>query len=206
MCVKVSLDRYIITKDGQIFDKLHENKPIKYFKSNKYLQCCIYDENGKHVMGVHNVIAQAFSPNWFEGCVVHHKDNNQHNNNINNLQCLDQAMHGKFHSNRKYFSKLMHCPICGSGFVWKAQAQSHFYRNKPNRTDSPTCSRACAQILAKRSSPQQNNGKRIKCVETGNIYHSCMEASRQMGIYYHLINEVARGVHKTTHGYHFEYI
>ena len=86
--MKISLDRYIVTEDGQIFDKEKGNKPVKLFKSNKYLQCCIFDENGKHVMGVHNVVAQALCKDWFDGCIVHHIDNNQQNNHINNLQCL----------------------------------------------------------------------------------------------------------------------
>lgn len=138
----VSLDRYIVTRDGQIFDKTKNNAPIKVFKSNKYLQCCIFDENGKHVMGVHNVVAQALSSDWFDGCVVHHKDNNPHNNHIDNLQCLDLVAHVTGHAVRKYFDKVVICHGCGKEFVWSAKAQSKFYRNKNHHT---FCSVACAR-------------------------------------------------------------
>ena len=104
----VSLDRYEVTIDGNIFDK-KKNKPVKIFKSNKYLQCCIYDENGKHVMGVHNVVAQVYCKDWFEGCVVHHKDNNQHNNNADNLECLSNSKHTKLHNPNIYTDKMQQC-------------------------------------------------------------------------------------------------
>lgn len=143
----ISLDRYIVTKNGEIFDKENDNKPIKIFKSNKYLQCCIFDKNGKHTIGVHNVVAQALCADWFDGCVVHHEDNNPHNNHVDNLQCMELIAHVKGHVMHKYFDKAMKCPVCGKDFVWKAKQQSNFYRAKHSIINSPSCSRSCARKL-----------------------------------------------------------
>jgi len=138
----VSLDRYEVTKDGQIFDRLNGLKPVKTFKSNKYLQCCIFDDNGKHVIGVHNVVAQMYCKDWFDGCVVHHKDNNQHNNNVDNLECLDLISHVKMHQQPKYKDKIQKCTYCGKEFIWTAKAQSK--HNRAKYKTGPYCSHSCA--------------------------------------------------------------
>ena len=200
----VSLARYNIKPDGQIFDK-QTGKPVKIFKSNKYLQCCIYDENGKHVMGVHNVVAQAYCHDWFEGCVVHHKDNNQHNNNVENLECFLLSDHSRMHSERKYYNQIMICPECNKRFVWTAEAQGHYMRRKTKT--GPFCSRRCAGKASYKTSAglQTQNKKQIQCIETGVVYESIMQASKELNIGYSLISGCVRGIHKHTHGLHFEY-
>ena len=198
----ISLDRYIVTKDGQILDKQRDCKPIKYFKSNKYLQCCIFDNNGKHTVGVHNVVAQAHCNDWFEGCVVHHKDNNQQNNKAENLECFDLAEHTKLHNPQKYYDKIMFCPTCKQEFVWTAEAQSRHARSKAK--SEPFCSRICASNKTK-GGCKPTNTRSIRCVENGTVYSSIREASDKLGIYYSAISKVLRGVHKSTKGMHFEY-
>ena len=52
------------------------------------------------------------------------------------------------------------------------------------------------------------NGKRsskpVRCIETGIIYSSCIEAERQTGISH--ISACCRGVRHTAGGYHFEFV
>lgn len=196
----VSLDRYDVTKDGQIFDK-QTNKPVKIFKSNKYLQCCIYDENGKHVMGVHNVVAQVYCEDWFEGCVVHHKDNNQHNNNVENLECLERREHTKHHNPNKYFDKMQTCAYCGKEFLWTHIAQSHFYRS--GHETGPYCSKECS---GKYSAKFKAHAKKIKCIETGEIFESIMEAHIKLKISYEQLANCCRGKYKSAHGLHFAFV
>lgn len=45
---------------------------------------------------------------------------------------------------------------------------------------------------------------RIRCVETGEIYKSCADAGRQIGIHPYGINSVLNGKQKTAGGYHWE--
>lgn len=42
----------------------------------------------------HRMVAELFLPDqWFEGCVVHHLDEDIHNNYVENLQCLTAQEH-----------------------------------------------------------------------------------------------------------------
>lgn len=48
--------------------------------------------------------------------------------------------------------------------------------------------------------------KRVRCIETGIIYESLSEASRQTGIAQSSISECCNGKRKTAGGFHWEYI
>ena len=58
------------------------------------------------------------------------------------------------------------------------------------------------------------NGKRgakklskpVRCIETGVIYLSCIEAERQTGIHNASISHCCNGKYKTAGGFHFEFI
>lgn len=98
MITVYTLNRYIVYENGKIFDK-KTNETVKQFKSNKYMQCLLFDDDGKrHVLGVHSVVARFHCPDWFEGCVVHHMDENTHNNDVSNLQCLSRSEHCRHHA------------------------------------------------------------------------------------------------------------
>ena len=94
--------RYIVSEDGEIYD-IEKDKKVKQFKSNKYRQCCLFDREGKkHTMGVHTVVAMFHSDYYFEGCEVHHIDEDPHNNNINNLRCMSKSNHARLHALGNY--------------------------------------------------------------------------------------------------------
>lgn len=52
---------------------------------------------------------------------------------------------------------------------------------------------------------QEVNGKGIKCKETGVVYPSISECSRQMGIGSSSISRAVNGLIESTKGYHFEF-
>lgn len=72
--------------------------------------------------------------------VIHHKDGNKYNNNINNLELLTAEEHKKYHGHqrKKHMIKLL-CPTCGKTFM-KSYRQSHVV--KGNIADY--CCRDCA--------------------------------------------------------------
>lgn len=97
--LKTSFSRYIVYPDGRIYDT-KSNKFCKTFKSNKYTQCCLFDnDNKKHVLGVHTVVAMFHCDDYFEGCVVHHVDEDTRNNSASNLRCTTRSKHSRFHAN-----------------------------------------------------------------------------------------------------------
>lgn len=93
---KSIFNKYIVSRDGII--KTKDGELVKIFKSNKYLQCCLFDIYGnKHTLGVHTVISMFHDVKWYDGCVVHHKDGNTYNNNIENLEVTNRSFHTKRH-------------------------------------------------------------------------------------------------------------
>lgn len=95
--IVMKLSGYEATDDGHVLDTKTGNI-IKEFKSNKYLQCQVYDDEGvPHVFGVHQVIARLRCSTWFDGCIVHHKDENPHNNRPDNLECYSRRAHSSYH-------------------------------------------------------------------------------------------------------------
>lgn len=50
------------------------------------------------------------------------------------------------------------------------------------------------------------NSKRIRCVETGEIFSSIAEAKKQKNIKGNHIGECCQGIRKTCDGYHWEYV
>lgn len=86
---------YDCDESGTIYKK---GTPITPFKSNKYLQVCLFDTNHKkHIVGVHTVVAMRYL-NYFEGCVVHHLDENTGNNQVSNLVVMTRREHASFHA------------------------------------------------------------------------------------------------------------
>ena len=198
--MKVSLDRYIVTPDGQIFDKQRNNQPVRQFASKEYLSCCIYDKYGKHKIDIHRIIAKSYCHDWFDGCVVHHIDGNKHNNNASNLKCMTKAEHAKLHMST-IADKIMICPCCKNEFIWTASAQRNHAKRKFAKCSEPFCSKSC---VAKYLNHSKKHKTKIKCIETNMIFESCADASRAMNICKTMINDVVRGIHKSTHGFHFE--
>lgn len=50
------------------------------------------------------------------------------------------------------------------------------------------------------------NGFRCKCIETGKIYHSCLQAAKELNLCDKQIRNSCRGLKAYTHGYHFQFV
>ena len=94
---------YDCDENGTIYKN---GNPITPFKSNKYLQVCLFDaDHKKHVMGVHTVVAMRYL-NYFEGCVVHHLDEDTSNNKVTNLVIMTRREHASYHAKQNLEFKL----------------------------------------------------------------------------------------------------
>lgn len=98
---KEMFPNYDVDQNGNVYKN---GSVIKPFKSNKYLQVVMYDkDNNKNVFGVHTVVAMKYLDDFYKGCVVHHKDENTHNNSIENLEVLERGEHSKLHNKDNNF-------------------------------------------------------------------------------------------------------
>lgn len=75
-----------------------------------------------------------------ENEVIHHKDGNKYNNNINNLELLTTNNHNKYHGakHKRHMIKCL-CPTCGNIFM-KEYRQSHIFKKQI----ASYCSKECA--------------------------------------------------------------
>ena len=85
-----------VTKEGVVY---RNGKELHAFHSNNYLQVIIPDRNGRNrTLGVHTVVAMKYLDNYYEGCVVHHKDGNRSNNHVDNLSVCSRNEHSRMHN------------------------------------------------------------------------------------------------------------
>ena len=79
--------------------------------------------------------------------IVHHRDENKHNNALSNLQLTDRFSHNHTHKKPRKMEERI-CPVCGISFIRKPQGKADIGR-------IPCCSRSC-------------NGVRSQKIQTGN--------------------------------------
>lgn len=53
---------------------------------------------------------------------------------------------------------------------------------------------------------QKTKGVKILCLENKKLYNTCLEAGNDLGLRDHNVNNVARGLYKSSKGYHFIYV
>ena len=72
--------------------------------------------------------------------IIHHKDGNKRNNNIDNLVLMDRIEHIILHDTQKKKKMvLLKCPVCEKEFS-REKRQTHLVKSKINVT---YCSRSC---------------------------------------------------------------
>ena len=93
------LSEHFSNYDCDEFGNVYKNnKLLKQCNSNGYKQVTMRDNNFKrHICGVHVVVAMKYL-DYFEGCIVHHKDGNKKNNALNNLEVKLRSEHSRQHA------------------------------------------------------------------------------------------------------------
>jgi hypothetical protein len=142
---------YFIDRFGNVYDN-NMNYILPYYNhKDGYLTIYLTDDFGKHhVWLLHRLVAYVYDSNWNQNCVVHHLDENKHNNNDWNLECMERSDHSRMHSEIKYRDMLATCQVCGGIFVWTATMQMHYYidiRRGHNRYI--TCSKPCSSYIGR---------------------------------------------------------
>lgn len=101
-------------------------KAPDWFKGKKY--------RGKYCYEHHLVWEKETGCVVPDGCIIHHKDHDKHNNSIENLQLMPAGTHASLHKKPKKMALLL-CPCCWKTFTRDA-------KNIPFRNIN-LCSRQC---------------------------------------------------------------
>lgn len=90
---------------------------------------------------IYRIIAEQYlNRPLLESEVVHHKDGNPNNNNIENLEIMTRSEHAKLHHIPKKLISLT-CPICKIEFTI---AYSQYKKRSKHSTCPVYCSRSCS--------------------------------------------------------------
>lgn len=103
----LSIDDYIITKDGNVINKRNGHILKAQPNGKGYLRVSI----GKHLKFVHRLVAEKYIPNPNNLPQINHKDGNKKNNSVDNLEWISNE------GNRIHAVKNgMH--LCGEKCPW----------------------------------------------------------------------------------------
>lgn len=76
---------YYATEDGKIWSE-KSHKFLSQSMRGEYLKVSLFVNKEKITVSVHRLIAETYIPNPNNFPIIHHKDENKLNNNINNLE------------------------------------------------------------------------------------------------------------------------
>jgi hypothetical protein len=85
-----------------------------------------------------------------KGEVVHHKDGNKHNNNVDNLEVMDKQEHNRLHASKGRTLVRLTCVNCGIEFT----------REKRQVKGKGLCSRRCNGQWNQKNTSWKGRGKR----------------------------------------------
>lgn len=88
-------------KGGKIAIMIVPEKILKQWKRSRYLLVDLWNEKKRDVRSVHVLVYEAFVGKIKEGMVIHHKDRNRFNNDVENLIIMGVVEHAKWHAEER---------------------------------------------------------------------------------------------------------
>lgn len=117
---------YTCNRLGSVYKP--DGSKMKPFESSGYDQVYMKNEAGKRsIKGVHQVVSMTFDPDYYPGCVVHHKDENKKHNWDENLKVESRGDHSRHHANPQ---AMLEWQKKNGGPVNKGQKMSDEFREK----------------------------------------------------------------------------
>lgn len=178
-------DNVYLNKEGKIIG----HDVLGYYYINPYLNTFEGSREGYFKFHVptknklallHVEIARTFLGDKYKaGLVVHHKDGNTHNNNINNLEYITKSENTK-----KYWATMT---------------------PEERKAYSSNCSKKMKKAW-QNGSYDNRPLKAVKCIETGKTYNSINEAAKDMGLSSACLSAHLKGKTKTFAKKTWEYI
>lgn len=138
-------------------------KILSFGSSGKYLTVCLRKNNKSYNKYIHRLVAKAFINNPNNLLEVNHKDENPHNNYVNNLEWISRI------DNNQYGTRLQ-------------------------------------RSLEKRNYKETPHFRKVKCIETDEIFSSISAAARSVGVRDTSIRKVCIGKAKTCKNLHWVFV
>ena len=192
-----SLSRVIADKNGRKITIKGKEMKLSLTHNKKYLRICFCVDCEPEYKLFHNVVAQSFPEicgEWFEGCIVHHKDHNTFNNTPENLIVMSYEAHIELHNTEERNKQI-------------SESLKNYYSNPDNlekfidRMNNP-------EIRQKMANTQRNDPKRSKGVlqfsmdgEFITEFPSIAEAARKKGLNRGNISNCCNGRDKSAGGF-----
>lgn len=155
-----SLDRYV--KQNHNTKQLKKGKIIQPTKNHKgYLGLKLCKENTSKKVSIHRLVAQTFIPNLENKPQVNHIDGDKTNNRIENLEWCTNS------------ENQIHAYKMGLNKVTEEQRRKISQRQKGRKVTEK-------EKRIRRENAK--NKKKVKCINTGEVFESIMDASRKTGI------------------------
>ena len=82
-----------VLKEGKILNK--NGKEIGHLKNDGYCKVSLRDNKKERVILIHRLVYLVHKGNIPDNYIVHHKDGNKLNNNIDNLEAITEKEHGR---------------------------------------------------------------------------------------------------------------
>lgn len=79
---------------------------------------------------------------------VHHKNHNQTNDAIENLEVKNKTAHRREHNIKPI--TIEHCYICGSDIIVDSRRRANHYRSKNKNPDKWFCSKHCSGVFGQK--------------------------------------------------------
>lgn len=145
-----------------------------------YQDVGLYKDKKEKKFLIHRLVATAFIPNPDNLPVVNHRDENQLNNHVDNLEWCTQKENVNYGTSRKRASEAQK----GRTFT-----DEHKQKLKNNHAD--------------RTGDKNPNARKVICLETKQVFACIKEAKLWLGK--KGISGCCRGIRKTAGGYHWMY-
>lgn len=88
---------YSIDRLGNVYNS-NGDRVMPYHYDGQYDSVYLKDETHHGKRDVHTIVAKTFNPDYYDGCVVHHIDENKYNNNASNLKIESRSEHARHHA------------------------------------------------------------------------------------------------------------
>lgn len=93
--------RYCRVHGGTVAVMVVPERILKQWKRSRYLLVDLWNEKKRDVRSVHVLVYEAFVGKIKEGMVIHHKDRNRFNNDVENLIIMGVVEHAKWHAEER---------------------------------------------------------------------------------------------------------